>query len=293
MLQDKIFLTDHGPNHTETVIQRAGELLADPAADYPQLTAYEVYLLLMAILFHDVGNLYGRDGHEDRQMEIMDHMGILVGDETVERAAISKIARAHGGKRNGDRDTIRELPREDWILGKMVRYQALAAILRFADELADDSRRAARAVLVLGQMPEASRLFHMYAEALHTVGIEPESHVVYLRYSLTKEKLAPLDESGDESYLIDEIYRRTVKMHHEREYCMRFTRRIVQIDVIDVKIEVYESGKSPNLCRDPIAYRLQQVGYPGSGDNRIEDVVPDRTLVPTGRCLYKQLCGEV
>lgn len=143
ILQGDGFLTDHGPTHIQTVIERAGALLAYPEDEYPQLTPYEVYLLLMAAHFHDVGNIFGRVGHEQNLAPIMEHLNGLVGAEMVERQAIMRIARAHGGNIDGNKDTINALPRMDPVVGQDVRYQSLAAILRLADELSDDSRRAA------------------------------------------------------------------------------------------------------------------------------------------------------
>ena len=58
-----IWLTDHGPKHIETVIRRASELAFAPD---PVLSPYEVYILLLAIHFHDVGNIFGRERHEQR-----------------------------------------------------------------------------------------------------------------------------------------------------------------------------------------------------------------------------------
>ncbi|MCA9159808.1 MAG: hypothetical protein KDA72_15845, partial [Planctomycetales bacterium] len=123
------YLTDHGPNHIATVIQRASKLLSYPNSSYPQISAYEAYLLCLAIHFHDVGNIFGREEHEQRHKEVMDKIAKLVGDEMVERQAILKIARAHGGKIGDNKDTISVLPRVDQVLGHDVRYQSLAAIL--------------------------------------------------------------------------------------------------------------------------------------------------------------------
>lgn len=288
MLQDGTFLTDHGPRHIETVIERAGDLLADPIDRYPQFTPYEIYLLLMAIHFHDVGNLYGREGHEKNLNKVMDHMGKLVGDETIERNAIKKIAGAHSGQQSGNRDTIIGLLPQGFVLNQVVHYQALAAILRFADELSDDSNRAARSMTALHLIPIESLVFHEYAKALHTVRVESADHVVKLLYCLTREDVKPMGNGDDQAYLIDEIYKRTVKMHYEREYCMRFTRRLVQIDAIDVEISIYESNSS-ELCMDPIAYRLQQAGYPGDRAETIDKLVSGSSVPPKGSELYSSL----
>ena len=291
LMHDNEFLTGHGPEHINTVIQRASALLRHPPKSYPQLNAYEVYLLLMAIHFHDVGNMFGREKHEQEHQKILRELGNLVGNEMVEKQAILKIARAHGGRANGDKDTIARLPREDPVLDKRVRYQALAAILRFADELADDSRRTSRPLQALGVVPEQSEAFHMYAQALQTVQIQPDSRLVTLRFYLTRDHTAPIGKDDAQVYLIDYIYERTVKMHFEREYCMRFTYGLVRIDAIDVRIEVYADDSSPDPCIEPIAYRLEQRGYPGSPNMKIHDLVSGQHL-KRGHEVLQELEGD-
>lgn len=149
------YLTDHGKGHIETVIRRAGRLLGENIC----FSAYEVYLLLVAIFLHDAGNIFGREEHERRVSRIVTELGSLLGEDTPEKRMISNIAAAHGGRINGSKDTIGNLLRHVHILGKQVRVQALAALLRFADELADDSTRAARFPQRLGQVPKKSEIY--------------------------------------------------------------------------------------------------------------------------------------
>ena len=284
------FLTDHGPKHIDTVIRRASDLLSYPAKTYPQLRTYEVYILLMAIHFHDVGNLYGRKEHETKLRAVMDRLCDLVGNEMVERHAIMRIARAHGGTINGDKDTIGPLPPEDPILDFRVRYRALAAILRFADELADDARRAASLLHDLDLVPPPSQAYHMYARALQAVDVRPHQRSVQLLYILTRDQTRLVSKDAKEVYLLDEIYARTVKMHYEREYCMRFTQGLVHIDAIDVRIEVYEAANSPDLCIEPMGYRLQSQGYPGADNTPINQLIADQEI-KTGAELFSTLYG--
>ena len=49
-------LNDHGKGHVKTVIQRAGLILGDRIEE---LIGYEIFILLLAIHFHDIGNIYG------------------------------------------------------------------------------------------------------------------------------------------------------------------------------------------------------------------------------------------
>ena len=278
LVQNDGYLTDHGPEHIKMVIRRAGELLGDPIESYPQLDAYGVYLLLMAAHFHDVGNLYGRKEHEKKTGPIMAELGKLAGTEMVEKKAIRQIASSHGGSFNGDKDTIHRLPKRDALLGVDVDFQAIAAILRFADELADDSSRAARALIELGVIPTKSEVFHTYSKSLQSVQVKPAQGLVILRFSFLKAAaIRKFGKGRRKVYLLDEIYERTLKMHFERQYCMRFMRDIVKIDAIDVKIEIYEDENSMTPCIDPIGYRLEEKGYPTSKDVKIAELCPDVT----------------
>lgn len=270
------FLTDHGPEHIKTVIKRAGELLGEPIADFPQFSAYEVYLLLMAAHFHDVGNIYGREEHEKKTAPIMTELGKLAGPETVERQAIRKIASAHGGSVEGDKDTIDRLPRIDALLSFDVRHQAIAAILRFADELADDSNRGARVLAALGMLSTKSEIYHAYSKSLQSVQVKSENGLVDLRFFLLKgDATRKFGKGRRKLYLLDEIYERTLKMHFERQYCMRFMRDFARIDAIDVRIEVFADENSMSPCIDPIGYRLAERGYPTSKDAKISELCPD------------------
>jgi len=261
------FLTDHGPDHIATVIQRASALLDDHSEKFPRLTSYEVFLLLMAIHFHDVGNLYGREEHEKKASEVMDIVAEMAKLNVIERRTILRIARAHGGKLNGDSDTISVLPPKETINSQSIRTQSLAAILRFADELADDSSRAHAAMEKLGVISKGSEVFHAYASALHSVQVKPHEHVVNLGFAFHRndaERTFGKQGKGKlkHVYLLDEIYDRTFKMHLERQYCMRFWPSTSRIDAIVVKIEVYESSKNLELCIPAIGYTLRESGYP-------------------------------
>ena len=73
----------------------------------------------------------------------------------------------------------------------------------------------------------------------------------------------------------------------ERIYCMRFARDIARIDAIDVRIEIFVDGNSMHPCIDPIAYRLQEVGYPSYPAISMSEICPDIKL--TGSMLKEKL----
>lgn len=267
MIRDGGFLTDHGPEHIKTVINRASRLVSSRSCE---LTGYEVYLLLTAIHFHDVGNILGRIRHEINSREIMKHLGLKAGNDSPEKRWIHSIAQAHGGE---PKNKIDLLPIEQPIMGQKVRVQLLAAILKFADELADDNTRAARYLLEAGMLPQESEVFHKFAQSLHSVTIDTEGREVKLDFELDDEAATRTYGKGDKQvYLLEEIFERTLKAHLERMYCMRFMAPYIRIDRISVLIEFYDENFEKII--DPIGYRLEEKGYPSKPAGGIYDLCP-------------------
>lgn len=262
------YLTDHGPGHIATVIERASRLLEVMTLD---LSAYEVFVLLVATHMHDVGNKDGREGHELAIESVMTQLGPLLSDETVERSTIWKIAQAHGGKIGSDKDKISKLQVFEYVLGKKVRLQVLAAVLRFADELADDRTRASRYLLEDGKIPLESEVFHKYALALHSVSIAEEEVALDFQVSV-QDAIQKFGKLQSEVYLLDEIYIRTMKMHRERHYCMRFIQPNSKLVRTVVRIKVFGKKLGEELS---LSYRLEESGYPDENNPTIYALCPE------------------
>lgn len=283
-------LTAHGPSHIRTVIERASNMVGDPSS--VGLAPYEVYLLLVAMHLHDTGNIYGRSGHEQRLAEVISAAGTTLGSDSVEWRLANQIAQAHTGKNQdgSPADTIGNLLEEDENLGQEIRVQALAAILRFADELADDSERASRLGTDTGTIPDSSQIYHAYAKSLYSVKVARSERAVRLKFHFcadtacrqfnkhTKHGVVPV-------FLLDEIYERTLKLHIERIYCSRFMRQIVALDKVNARIDVYDQPTDIQPV-ETIEYKLEENGYPSVSTSI--DIVAGQPLV-TGSHLKAKL----
>jgi metal-dependent HD superfamily phosphatase/phosphodiesterase len=73
-------LTDHGPDHIENVLNNAYKLIeptinhllsCDVTIDKPIFSHLDLYFLCQAILFHDVGNLFGRNKHNQTAYKVI------------------------------------------------------------------------------------------------------------------------------------------------------------------------------------------------------------------------------
>ncbi len=277
-LNKVIWLNDHGPEHVKTVIERASHLLNNGSKS--SLNAKEIFLLLMAIQLHDVGNFYGRVGHEKKIIEACREGLTPVLFDATEVKYVNEIASVHGGvvkykNEENSKDTISRIQNETKIGGYDVRLQLLAAILRFADELADDRYRCDSKALIEGKIPKGSEIFHAYAYCLDTVSINQSKKCVELHFRVPKEftlrtfgKL--VGKSLKNVYLLDEIFNRALKMHFERVYCSKFWKQLVEIDKVWVRIEFYstpsisESVSEDLKVHDEITFTLQDQEYPTS-----------------------------
>ena len=266
-LVDSGWLTDHGPAHIATVIRRASDLLNEDTF----LTPYESYILLLSIHFHDVGNVFGRVNHEKKISEVMSSLPSgLMSDNGFERRLIRDIAQAHGGYADEDgvdRDTIG--PLRKWDDDDHVRTQLLAAILRFADELADDYTRTSR-FLIEGSVPTGSQVFHMYADRLRLVKINLNSNSIRINFELIPDNATEKYGKGEDSvYLFDEILERCTKMHREHTYCQKFFQKHIVIDTITVSIVVMTTDAMDII--ETISFQMRQGGYPAHPET-VQDI---------------------
>lgn len=179
------WLTDHGYDHIKTVLRRASDLIT--SKDKVVITPYETFLLATAIHFHDVGNVFGRDRHERQITTVMAQLGDqLIGGDGLEKRMIRDIAMAHGGYVDSDledKDTIGRLPWQPPTQAQEPRVRLLAALLRFADELADDYTRTNRFV-VDNDLLQGSEIYHIYADRLRQVLVRSEESRVRLQFEL-------------------------------------------------------------------------------------------------------------
>ena len=256
-LADGILLTDHGPEHISTVIRRIGDLVYVNGRF--NVRPYEAYLLAVAAHFHDVGNVYGRKKHERRaHSELFGLSDELTGENTIEKRKISDIAQAHGGHAGRSKDTIGALPYD-----RAVRK--LAAILRFADELADDRTRTSPTLQkILVEHKEArmeSEIYHVYADRLREVEVDHDSHGVRLSFEVLPCHLRKQYwKDGKQCYLIDEIFDRTLKVHREQVYCGKFMAPDIISESTYVEIGVCSHNYERILGK--FHYTLEQKGYP-------------------------------
>lgn len=275
--EDGGIYTDHSKEHFNAVIHYAGELLKIPSEpkvdDEILINPYETFVLLVSILLHDAGNIFGRKGHEKYPAQIFIDMGIAVCPDRFEASKIGQIAKVHGGKKILDsgietKDTIGESQLKDSedYGGVYVRQRLIAGVVRFADEICEDRSRAVRFLLDRGALPRWSEAYHHYAAGISSVSVDHGGKCVNLLFELDKSNLLKTvgkgsSEKTEEVYLIDEVFSRLEKMFLELVYCRRFISEVIKINKIRATVKIYD--EEMELVRDK-TFELKEIGYPTS-----------------------------
>ena len=157
-------LSDHSAKHIQDVFERTYKVIGEE--NFKSFSVYEIYCLALMILFHDVGNIFGRKGHDSKEKiaTIYNKYRNNPSNYRDERRVVIEGASAHTGQsKNGSNDTLKFV-NEDSIRGERIDLKELASILRFSDELAEGKQRTCSFLLEQKLIDKASEIYHLYAQ---------------------------------------------------------------------------------------------------------------------------------
>jgi hypothetical protein len=260
-------LTDHSDRHLADVMTRVRSLIGD-ATQY--FDAYELYILAISILFHDVGNLHGRKEHHKKVAGVYDACRRREARFSTERNAVLAIAGAHTGTtKDGSKDTLRDVGRLSF-QAHPVRGQEVAALLRFADELAEGPQRTSAYLQNQGMYKPDSLLFHRYA-AISDYCIDTGR--IALTYNIDIEHGKAELEAGHAvllRHLLEFSYSRIGKLDQERRYCKHYCDLLSAFKETGAWFNFFYEGQKLDLGLQPIV--ISDLIVPGELTKQIEDI---------------------
>lgn len=260
-------LSDHGVNHIQDVMQKVTDLLGLPAEhgneDAWTLPAgynvHELLLLLLGCLTHDIGNLLGREKHN---LAIGDAARLAGGGWNQfpigDRLIIERIGRSHSGKTpDGGKDTLAQLAaqRTAFFAQTQIRPVEIAAVLRFADELAEGPQRTSKALIALsaieGSSPahrlgDASRLYHLYA-SITNYNVDHAAGRILISYDIDRASFEYGTEPDDRSVVIRDLlemtYGRALKLNAERQYARHYSQALSRFKETSINLRFNDNGR--------------------------------------------------
>jgi len=275
-------ITDHGPEHVGHVLDNAYQVLGLDAQD-ADYSAMDLYCLATAILFHDVGNIFGREEHAKRITEAYHHVRSTADADRNELRLISDIVAAHGGQSiDGNSDTMAAFSiTPDGLFGQKVNTRDIAATLRFADELAEGKQRTSSFALKFLEIPEKSQIFHEYAACVDHL-IDRGNQRIVLIYNIEIDDIDQ-DPSNDTKLcsLIDFIIHRIQKLNEERQYARHYSEWLSAFRSVEVTFHFIKPDGG-RLCDHPLQ-RITDIVVPGSGAGSLVESFSDydRSIILT------------
>lgn len=261
-------LTDHSERHIMDVQNRAFKLIGN--FEDQGLRVMDVYCLALIILFHDVGNIFGRTGHDSipKIAEVYNKYRKSHQNYGEERRVITTGASAHSGySRAGCKDTLKFV-KKDSIKEDEINLPELSAILRFADELAEGMHRTCSFLIDKEMYEEDSKIFHKYASITQIMTDRALGRIV-ITYTINVSENFKEDyeEQKEFTNLIYFSFYRAIKLDQERRYTKYYSSVLQSFKYVTVLYKFEKNYTPLELEIEPIIFEDK---YPIPGVDFVE-----------------------
>lgn len=269
-------LTDHSEDHIDNVLENVyalikpeiTNLLDENVNQGNSLTPLDIYFLCQTSLFHDVGNIYGRKSHNQEIARVIDEnfSQLFSGRLNREKKIIIRAGRAHTGlASDGSKDTLSDLySATEQYDGKLINLCSIAAIVRFADELAEGPQRTSEFMLHHKLLGDSTK-FHQYSE-MTNLTIDVLNHRVAIIYEINVN-VDELKSDKEVKVFLEEtlkfVYGRILKLDEERKYYNYYCSHAPEIKEIQVTFEIEKNGKESDIKIETLT--VNDLVIPGSG----------------------------
>jgi hypothetical protein len=213
---------DHGPGHIRRVIEHLGQLVGADPIGTAVVNIYELYLAMMSVLYHDVGLLRGREGHAA-------YSGLLLGDDPNyyifpdwDLKIIQAAVETHSSSTDIE-ERCAAFPNIFQVGPYSVRARVIAALVRLADELDEDSRRADKDLMEKANIPAESRFYWEFCQHISGIVADPSNLEIRVDAAFAPEDRLRLGSTGEDvgSFLL-RFAEKLAKINHERIYVSTF-----------------------------------------------------------------------
>ena len=259
--------TDHGTKHVSNVQENAIHLLSKDGI-ITDISGIEMYCLGMFILFHDTGIIYGRKNHHKKVAQVFDRIRSTNKSLRHEKTLVVRATGAHTGKaQDGSCDTLKEVTEVDHLAGRRVRLRELAAILRFADELAEGPQRTSEFMQAEGLYESESQEFHDYASSTNIL-IDRQNSRILMTYNIDIDMNRP-NELRD---FLRFIFLRIQKLNQERQYTRYYSELLEPFKLIEVTFNFHCENDILDTSLSPL--KLTDIVVPGDQTKEISAIDP-------------------
>lgn len=241
--------TDHGEGHIIDVQKTIYSMIEVCIEKFSPL---ELYILCLASYFHDWGNIITRQNHRDYAYRFYNGIFPNAQRDMQESAILDKLVRSHTGiSSSGDKDTLKDVSEKMSLHGSYINARRLAAILRFADELAESPNRTNVNYVASRKINKNSLCHHLYANCIDISCKTQEGRILidlHIGFSIQhKEYQAVFVGTGKKvslSQFIDCLEKKLRKVDEERKYANYYLKDFLHFAEISANIKFLKVKKT-------------------------------------------------
>jgi len=286
-------LTDHGPDHVKQVLEYSYKLIRPNhnTKSYP-LRPIEMFFLILCIVFHDAGNIEGRQNHQHNVANAYDHVRSRASSELREKTLLLKVVGAHSGKTaTGSIDTLAELENGEHLFSESLRLREVAALLRFSDELSEGRLRTSRYMIDAGKFQRGNQVYHDYADAV-SMHIDGGNNRIAISFDIAVEVGGrrgnrSIENEGSFRDLLDFIQLRVMKVNAERRYARYYCQSLEPFKETSVTLTLHVNGEILDLGLRPAVFTDLEVPPDPEKAKRICDQYPEYSTQSILDCLLE------
>jgi hypothetical protein len=228
---------NHGRGHIGRVLDKLGELLGGAAIESGIITPYELFLSMMAILYHDVGILRARKGHPDTSAEFLDFDDNEYIFDQRDKAIIRAAVVSHSSSKD-IADECSQFSEIEHIGSHDVRPRMVAALVRLSDELDEDYRRADPGVARKIGIADASQFYWAFSQRI--LGTRPNRQRREINIGVqfeAKDLNWILQVDGKWRLFVSAFAEKLAKINHERAYAGQFLPEALRFERLVVSVK--------------------------------------------------------
>lgn len=209
---------DHGPRHVARVLDNLAQLMGPTPVSKKLVNELELAIAMTAVIAHDIGMVDGRSDHAERSATIVKEIAgknPLLFDEHALSTLVLAI-KCHSSQA----DIVTEgahLQPERMIGPYLVRVQLIAALVRLADELDEDHRRADDLSEEYSNVPPTSQAYWRFCRCVSgiKIGVPGGDIRVDCRLATSELQGSSSNEPKTENFL-EFFSKKLAKMNRER-----------------------------------------------------------------------------
>ena len=312
---------NHGRGHITRVLEYLDYLVGPEPLKY--VTRYELFLAMMSILYHDIGIIRQREAHGDISKSLLEGDA---NDAYIINAIDKEIIAAAVVSHSSSKDIAKEFSRfsEEEIIGRdKARPRLIAALVRLADELDEDYRRADPILQSRLNLPPESEFFWRFCQRVR--GIRPDVKTKWIDFNVQLEpedaRRYGLVPGGKVRHFVAFFAEKLAKINQERIKVNAFLPTELKYNAIHVDVKplrrhptwisprtfVFNDSTGsqmflqsfPELLKEPAQETIQEVlgfiknGAMDTADNELDklaSVLSDLPVEVRARIFYVKAC---